>query len=82
MSAFSKPITFVRGKVQRITARPILPPGHYRSIPRSVDSPLSDPTVKRPYSYEKPTIQNTPPIHDQPFTEPETPATLEPLSRL
>ena len=75
-------MTLIRPKVMRLSADQLLPLGHYRSIPRSIDTPVPNGRVKPPRPEEQPVEIGTQDLQGQPFTEPENAPTLEPVSRL
>ncbi len=79
---YATPATMVRPKIISLEPIPIFPPGHYRSIPRSIEAPVPSRRVKMPKSEERPVQIGTQDLQGKPATEPESAPTLEPVSRL
>ena len=78
MYTFALRATFIRSKIISVEPVSKLGNGHYRSIPKSVDSPIPSKRTKPVKSQEEPTGIQTAGIEKQPATEPENTPTLEP----
>jgi hypothetical protein len=81
MFTFALRATYVRPKIVSIEPVAKLGNGHYRSVPKSVDSPVPSKKAKPVKFQEKPTGIETSGYEAEPAREPENSPTLEPVSR-
>jgi len=81
MFTYARQSTVVRPRIMSPTIKSVAPPGHSRSIPRGVDTPVS--SKGRPAkAEERPIDIGTSGTQGAPATEPVYPPTLEPVSHL
>lgn len=72
--------TYVRGKIMSLDARPVEPSGHSRSLPRVIETSAPNRRVAPNNAKEHPVGIRSSGVSFFPAREPETPATLEPVS--